>query len=40
MIYPIARATPAHDLHKIPRPELEAIAKRARESGLVIQVYD
>jgi wyosine [tRNA(Phe)-imidazoG37] synthetase (radical SAM superfamily) len=40
MIYPIARATPAHDLQKVPRPELEAIAKRARQGGLEVMVYD
>jgi len=40
MIYPIARATPARDLEKISRAELEAIALRARNEGIEVKVYD
>ena len=40
MIYPIARATPVHDLHKIPGTELNAIAEKVREAGLKVQVYE
>ncbi|MCX6284623.1 MAG: radical SAM protein [Bacteroidetes bacterium] len=40
MIYPIARATPAHGLEKIGREELERIAVRARQEGLEVKVYD
>jgi len=40
MIYPIARATPVHDLQKIPLFELNAIASKVREAGLKVQVYE
>jgi len=39
MIYPIARATPVHMLEKIPLFELEEIAKKVREAGFEVQVY-
>jgi wyosine [tRNA(Phe)-imidazoG37] synthetase (radical SAM superfamily) len=39
MIYPIARATPVHDLVKIPLNELEMIAAKVREAGLKVKVY-
>jgi len=39
MIYPIARATPAHDLVKIAPSELEAIADKVRKSGIEVSVY-
>jgi len=39
MIYPIARATPVHDLEKIPIFELEKIAEKARTAGLKVEVY-
>jgi wyosine [tRNA(Phe)-imidazoG37] synthetase (radical SAM superfamily) len=39
MIYPIARATPLHDLEKIGQDELEKIAGIAREAGLIVKVY-
>ncbi|MFZ4523625.1 MAG: radical SAM protein [Bacteroidales bacterium] len=39
MIYPIARATPLHNLEKINLPELEAIAGKARAAGLNVMVY-
>lgn len=39
MIYPIARATPVHNLEKIEAKELEQIAIKARRAGLVVQVY-
>ena len=39
MIYPIARATPVHDLEKITIFELEEIAKKIREAGLEVKVY-
>ena len=39
MIYPIARATPVQNLEKIPIFELEEIAKKIRDAGLVVKVY-
>jgi len=39
MIYPIARATPAEDLIKIPRNELESIAEKVRKAGFEARVY-
>jgi wyosine [tRNA(Phe)-imidazoG37] synthetase (radical SAM superfamily) len=39
MIYPIARATPVHNLEKIPAEELEVIAAKVRSAGLRVQVY-
>jgi wyosine [tRNA(Phe)-imidazoG37] synthetase (radical SAM superfamily) len=39
MIYPIARATPVHSLEKIPVIELEVIAKKVRETGIEVKVY-
>jgi wyosine [tRNA(Phe)-imidazoG37] synthetase (radical SAM superfamily) len=39
MIYPIARATPVHDLEKIPICELEEIAMKVRALGLEVNVY-
>jgi wyosine [tRNA(Phe)-imidazoG37] synthetase (radical SAM superfamily) len=40
MIYPIARATPVHNLEKIESDELEQIAEKARLAGLNVQVYN
>jgi wyosine [tRNA(Phe)-imidazoG37] synthetase (radical SAM superfamily) len=39
MIYPIARATPLHNLEKIGAEELEAIAERVKGVGLTVGVY-
>lgn len=39
MIYPIARATPVHDLEKIGTEELEKIAARVRSLGIAADVY-
>jgi wyosine [tRNA(Phe)-imidazoG37] synthetase (radical SAM superfamily) len=39
MIYPIARATPVHNLEKIALNELEGIAGKVRKAGLKAQVY-
>lgn len=39
MLYPIARATPVHDLEKITIPELEIIAQQVRAAGIPAQVY-
>ncbi|MFH1296827.1 MAG: radical SAM protein [Bacteroidota bacterium] len=39
MIYPIARATPVHELEKIPIFELEKIAEKVREKGIKVKVY-
>jgi wyosine [tRNA(Phe)-imidazoG37] synthetase (radical SAM superfamily) len=39
MIYPIARATPVHNLEKIGLHELEEIAEKVRKAGLKVQVY-
>jgi wyosine [tRNA(Phe)-imidazoG37] synthetase (radical SAM superfamily) len=39
MIYPIARATPAHDLVKIAPDELNAIATRVKNLGIDVAVY-
>lgn len=38
MIYTIDRETPAHELRKATREQLDAIASRVRESGLTCQV--
>ena len=40
MIYPIARATPVHNLEKIGLSELEQIAAKVRQAGLKVQVYE
>ena len=40
MIYPIARATPVHNLEKITFAELSAIAEKVRNSGLTVKVYE
>ena len=40
MIYPIARATPAKELEKVRREELEHIAVRVKREGLEVIVYD
>jgi len=39
MMYPIARATPVHNLEKITLVELEVIARRAEAAGIEVQVY-
>ena len=39
MIYPIARATPVHNLEKITLHELEAIGEKVRKAGMKVQVY-
>ncbi len=39
MIYPIARATPVHNLEIIGSDELEIIADKVRQAGLKVQVY-
>jgi wyosine [tRNA(Phe)-imidazoG37] synthetase (radical SAM superfamily) len=39
MIYPIARATPVHNLEKITPAELEKIASKASRKGINVQVY-
>ena len=39
MIYPIARATPLHNLEKIGAEELGAIAERVRGAGMTVGVY-
>jgi wyosine [tRNA(Phe)-imidazoG37] synthetase (radical SAM superfamily) len=39
MMYPIARATPVHNLEKIGLAELERIAVKVRKAGLIVQVY-
>lgn len=39
MIYPIARATPIHDLEKISQDELNNIAGKVIQAGLKVQVY-
>ncbi|MCM1484384.1 MAG: radical SAM protein [Muribaculaceae bacterium] len=38
MLYSIDRATPARNLVKVPREELEAIASRIRQAGIKVQV--
>ena len=40
MMYPIARATPVHNLQKITKVELETIARRAEAAGIEVQVYE
>ena len=40
MIYPIDRATPAADLIKLSRKELEVIAEKARANGIETKVYE
>jgi len=40
MMYPIARATPVHNLEKITKVELEVIARHAEAAGLEVQVYE
>lgn len=39
MIYPVARATPVHNLEKIPTFELEKIAEKVRAAGIPVTVY-
>lgn len=39
MIYPIARATPVHNLEKIPLAELDSIAEKVKASGFNVSVY-
>jgi wyosine [tRNA(Phe)-imidazoG37] synthetase (radical SAM superfamily) len=39
MIYPIARATPVHNLEKITIFELERIAEKVQHEGIVTRVY-
>jgi len=39
MIYPIARATPVHNLEKIGPDEMELIAENVRQVRLKVQVY-
>lgn len=39
MIYPIARATPVHNLEKIALGELESIARKVEAAGIQVQVY-
>lgn len=39
MIYPIARETPLQNLQKISQQELEAIANKARATGIKVKVY-
>jgi len=39
MIYPVARATPLHDIEKIPIFELEKIAEKVRGEGIEVEVY-
>lgn len=38
MLYSIDRATPARELRKVERDELEAIASRIRQAGIAVQV--
>ncbi len=40
MIYPIARETPAKDLEKISREEMERIAGLVRQAGMEVKAYD
>ena len=40
MIYPIARATPARELEKVSRPEMERIALKVRAAGIEAKVFD
>lgn len=39
MLYPVSRATPVHNLEKIPTFELEKIAEKVRKLGIEAQVY-
>jgi len=39
MIYPVDRGTPARDIEKIPKQELEQIAARAESEGISTKVY-
>jgi wyosine [tRNA(Phe)-imidazoG37] synthetase (radical SAM superfamily) len=39
MIYPIARATPVHNIEKIPPDLLESIASEVRAEGIEVTVY-
>ncbi len=39
MLYPIDRGTPAKDLIKLTKDELEAVATKVREAGIKVQVY-
>jgi hypothetical protein len=38
MLYSIDRKTPAEQLQRVEKPELEAIAQRFRAAGLTVQV--
>ncbi|MEI7499620.1 MAG: radical SAM protein [Bacteroidota bacterium] len=40
MIYPIARATPVHNLEKVGLNDLDQIAAKVRQAGLTVQVYE
>ncbi len=40
MIYPIDRATPADNLVKLSKDELETIAEKARAKGIITKVYE
>ena len=40
MVYPVERATPAHDLVKIGREEMETIAAKVRKRGIEVAVYN
>jgi len=40
MMYPVARATPVHDIEKIPVAELAAIAEKVRHAGIKVKVYN
>jgi len=40
MIYPIDRATPADNLVKLSKEELETIAEKARDKGIITKVYE
>ena len=40
MIYPIDRATPADNLVKLSKEELETIAEKARAKGIITKVYE
>jgi len=40
MIYPIARATPVHNIEKIPQDVLQAIAEKVKAEGIPVSVYE
>jgi len=39
MVYPIARATPADNLEKIPEDELDSIAEKVEQLGIKTKIY-